>query len=105
MIDWNRITELESEVGEEDFAEVIEMFFEEVEEVLSRLGSSTPKSLAQDLHFLKGSALNIGMVRVSDLCRYGEACLRQVPPAIVDIDTIRAAFLETKAEFEALAAA
>jgi histidine phosphotransfer protein HptB len=33
MIDWQRVAELKSEVGEEAFAEVVEIFLEEVDEV------------------------------------------------------------------------
>ena len=39
MIDWSRVNELRDEVGAEDFEEVVELFLEEVEEVIEE----TPK--------------------------------------------------------------
>jgi hypothetical protein len=38
MIDWRQIAELTPEIGEEDFAEGIELFFEDVADVLENLG-------------------------------------------------------------------
>ena len=40
MIDWGRIEELRTEVGEDDFAEVIEMFLDEASEVIERICES-----------------------------------------------------------------
>ncbi|MEX0338864.1 MAG: Hpt domain-containing protein [Arenibacterium sp.] len=74
MINWGRVKELKQEVGEEDFGEVVEMFMEEVDEVLTpmRRGENDPLTLESDLHFLKGCALNIGFDGFSDLCHDGE---------------------------------
>ncbi len=85
MISWDRVNELRDEIGEEDFAEVAEMFLEEVEEVIQRLKTSpVPSRFEEDLHFLKGSALNLGFRALSDLCQEGE---RQA--AHGDYDSIR----------------
>ena len=68
MIDWERVADLRSEVGEDDFFEVVDMFLEEVEEVIDRLTSSPePARFEDDLHFLKGSALNLGFRHFSAL--------------------------------------
>ncbi len=73
MIRWSRVNELRDEVGPDDFKEVINLFLEEVEEVIERLRADTDRSqLEQDLHFLKGSALNLGFSAFSDLCQDGE---------------------------------
>ncbi|MEM9970280.1 MAG: Hpt domain-containing protein [Pseudomonadota bacterium] len=72
MIDWDRIAELRDEVGEDDFAEVLEMFFAEVDETLAGLRGANDAALKNGLHFLKGAALNIGMAEVSGLCLAGE---------------------------------
>ncbi len=37
MIDWERTRELREEIGDEDYAEVIDLFFEEVDEAIARL--------------------------------------------------------------------
>ncbi|MEX0283822.1 MAG: Hpt domain-containing protein [Paracoccaceae bacterium] len=73
MIDWSRVRELREEIGAEDFEEVVELFLDEVEEVVERL-NTTPDltSLEADLHFLKGSALSFGFVDFSGKCQDGE---------------------------------
>lgn len=77
MIAWNRVTQLEDEIGEADFAEVVTLFLEEVEEVIERLRSKIdPNSLGADLHFLKGSALNLGFQAFAELCQQGESAIR-----------------------------
>jgi histidine phosphotransfer protein HptB len=73
MLNWDRIRELRDEIGEEDYAEVIELFFEEVDATISRL--TRPGSMCEreaDLHFLRGSALNIGFSVLGELCEKGE---------------------------------
>lgn len=73
MISWSRVEELKAEIGEEEFAEVAEMFLEEVEEVIERLRHSPkPEFYEQDLHFLKSSSLNLGFEALSKLCGEGE---------------------------------
>lgn len=96
MIDQSRLDELRAEIGSEDLAEVIGMFCEEVEEALSKLGGTSAEDTVNHLHFLKGSALNIGLTSVSDLCRSEELRLRQDPTAQPDIDAIKSAYAHTK---------
>ena len=69
MIDWARIEELRFEIGEDGVGEVVEIFLEEVEETLTDLGSAqTDEDRAARLHFLKGSALNLGLNALAALC-------------------------------------
>jgi HPt (histidine-containing phosphotransfer) domain-containing protein len=73
MIDWHRVRELKDEIGEDDFAEVAELFVAEVEDVIDRLRvHAEPAQLEADLHFLKSSALNLGFSRLAELCQAGE---------------------------------
>ena len=73
MIDWDRVEELRDEVGAEDFDEIALLFLQEVDEVSARLASAPePATLQADLHFLKGSALNLGFARLARLCAEGE---------------------------------
>ena len=73
MIDWNRVRELRDEIGDDGFTEVVDLFLEEVEDVLDRMRSNPdPANYEADLHFLKGSALNLGFQALSALCRDGE---------------------------------
>ncbi len=75
MIDWSQVAQLREEIGAEDFEEVAEMFLAEVEETLAGLEPAGPEIGAQ-LHFLKGSALNLGLAEFADLCARGEVAAR-----------------------------
>lgn len=73
MIDWERVSELRSEVGEDDFAEITELFLAEVEEVITRLMTAPDVTrLSEDCHFLKGSAVNLGFSEFAGLCQEAE---------------------------------
>lgn len=73
MISWERVNELRDEIGDDDFIEVADMFLEEVEEVIGRLKSNPELATLEDeLHSLKGSALNLGFEALSKLCQDGE---------------------------------
>jgi len=89
MIDWDRIAQLRDEVGPEVFPEVVELFLEEVDEVTRRLGKAPDcDTLASDLHFLKGSALNLGFARFGALCGEGERLATSGRPAAVSLGEI-----------------
>ena len=98
MLNMSRIEELKAEVGVNDFIEVVELFCEEVEEILDALKDAKGSSLPEQLHFLKGSALNIGLDAVSTLCRQEELRLSADPNAVPDIVSIRAAYEASKGE-------
>lgn len=89
MIDWLRMSELRDEIGQDGFDEVVDVFLEEAEEVVARLGAG-PAPAQEDLHFLKGSALNLGFVEVAQLCQDGERLL--AAGARADPQPIAAAF-------------
>lgn len=73
MIDWTRIKMLREEIGEDAFPEVVEIFIEEVSEMIEKLRTAPQiESLGEDLHALKGSALNLGFTTFSELCQIGE---------------------------------
>ena len=100
MIDWPRVKELREEVGAEDFGEVVELFLEEVEEVITKLGETTNRAqLEQDLHFLKGSALSLGFQAFSSLCHDGEQKSAQGGAETVDVPAIIAEYQTSKTTF------
>ena len=105
MIDWTRISELKSEVGEDDFAEVVEMFIEEVGEALEVLRAGDRQSAPEKLHFVKGSSLNIGLSKVSQLCELAENALREQPEEPMDFSQIFQAFDDSIVEFRATTSA
>ena len=96
MINTARIQELKDEVGEDDLVEVIALFCEEVEEVLQALDTTPQDQMPAQLHFLKGSALNIGLHAVSELCKQQETRLKSDPTALADIGTIRTTYAASK---------
>lgn len=98
MLNTARIAELKSEVGEDDFAEVVEIFCEEVEEVLDALPGTALTLVPEKLHFLKGSAFNIGMDDVGRLCSAEESRIKSSHGATPDIVAIVAAYHASKAE-------
>lgn len=74
MIDWKRMDELRDEIGQEGFDEIVDVFLEEAGEVVARL-AATGQPTGEDLHFLKGSALNLGFVEVAAMCQDAERTL------------------------------
>ena len=95
MIDWHRVGELRDDVGAEDFDDVVELFLEEVAEVIERLESAPdPTQFEAVLHFLKGSALNVGFSALGKICSDGELLANTGQATNVDIpaviDTYRA---------------
>ena len=102
MINWDRVAELREEVGVDDFAEIIELFLEEVDAIIELLRDGQGLSdLEAHLHFLKGSALNLDFAQFADLCQAGETAAAQGRSDSVDLgaiitvyDSARAVFLE-----------
>lgn len=100
MIDWSRVQELRREIGAEGFAEVVELFLDEVETAIARLtAAKTAAASAEDMHFLKGSAWNLGFIDFGALCHDGErrAAAGRFEPA--DLDRIMASYTASKAAF------
>lgn len=87
MIDWTRVKDLHEEVGSRDFEEVVTLFIDEVETALDGLDRAPSR---EDLHFLKGSALNLGFTALAEACRDG-----------ADAATLRHCFAESTAQFRA----
>ncbi len=98
MIDWDRVTELQSEIGSDGFGEVLELFLDEVEGVVMRLGQR-PGKLEDELHFLKGSAWNIGFAAFGAMCQAGERASAAGRSHEVDVAAIIACYGECKKVF------
>jgi len=80
MIDWIRIDELRDEVGQDDFGDIVGVFFEEAQEALENLRrADTVVTLLGQLHFLQGSALNLGFSNFAAICRNEENSLQKDP--------------------------
>lgn len=101
MIDWERVNTLRDEVGADDFDEVVELFLDEVEEVVARLTAAPDlTTLEEDLHFLKGSALGLGFRSFSGLCQAGETLSASGNAASVDLPEILQNYADSKAQFQ-----
>lgn len=100
MIDWNRVAQLREEVGPEDFAEVVDIFLQEVDEEIENLSSTPPGAgLSEKLHFLKGSALSLGFEEFSALCETGEAALTSDPDASFDVQRLFSSYQSARERF------
>lgn len=79
---------------------LVDLFFEEVEETISRLrAAENLKQLEQDLHFLKGSATNLGFSTFSELCQDGERVSASGHAKDVDVPAIIEEFEKSKKVF------
>ncbi|SEK21663.1 Hpt domain-containing protein [Roseivivax marinus] len=95
MIDWDQVTQLRAEIGADEFEEVASLFLQEVATALDALDPAAP-GLAEDLHFLKGAALNLGLAYFAALCAAGEkqAAKGERP---VGLDCLGAVFRDSRA--------
>ncbi|MGQ3487836.1 Hpt domain-containing protein [Roseovarius pacificus] len=102
MIDWNRVRELRDEIGTDEFADVVDLFLEEVESEISALrGRDGPDRIEARLHFLKGSALNLGFEDFAALCQTGEQMANQGHANKVDVTEIIETYDKSRAAFMA----
>ncbi len=100
MIDWARVSDLRDEVGADDFGEIIEIFLEEVGETIAELrGGADPSALEAPLHFLKGSALNLGFAEFSRMCQQGEAAAAAGRGDTIDLSAIIDGYEQSVAAF------
>lgn len=100
MIDWSKVNSLREEIGSESFDEVVELFLDEVESVIARLRNRPePSRFEQDLHFLKGSAWNLGFADFGALCQDGERLAARGSAASVDIATVIDCYHRSRADF------
>ena len=105
MIDWTRVSDLRSEIGDDGFAEVTDLFLEETDEVIARLSGSGPigsgvaADIGRDLHFLKGSSLNLGFSDLAALCQDGERRAMAGEGSSVDLARILDCYAASKSGF------
>ena len=99
MINWDRVMELRHEIGQEDFAEIVTLFLEEADEVVARLSpANDAKTMENDLHFLKGSALNLGFEEFARICQTGERMAAN-GRTDVEVDVVRATYRQSRQSF------
>lgn len=99
MIDWRRVTELRTEVGEIRFRPMVELFLDEIEGVMMRLYHDDVAMLQSDLYFLQGCAANLGFTAFWHMCHQGEEDLRDGRTDQIDLSMLMACYAETKKSF------
>ncbi len=101
-MDWTRLDELRREVGTDALGEVLALFLEETDDMAGRLAGQVDLStLADDLHFMKGAALNLGFDTLAEACRTAEATLAATGAATVDVRAILVIYAQARAELHA----
>lgn len=99
MIDWKRVEELRAEIGADGFAEVADMFLEEAEQAVQALVAGLPADEVEgQLHFLKGSALNLGLTDLAAICQDGERKAAAGQAAVVDIGRVVLTYRRSRAQ-------
>ncbi|MGV8949662.1 MAG: Hpt domain-containing protein [Cypionkella sp.] len=97
MIEWDRVNDLRAEIGEDDFAEVVDLFMQEADEVIARITNTAGAAVLEaDLHFLKGAALNLGFREFADLCQDGERRAAS-GDCSADLAAVKASYQRSKA--------
>ncbi len=101
MIDWDRVAELRDEIGTEDFGEIIDLFMIEVANSIEQLGRTPPhpRAIEEQMHFLKGAALNLGFAELARLCREGEEKAIEGQPYAITAEEVRYCFEASRSEF------
>ncbi|MFP5478637.1 MAG: Hpt domain-containing protein [Alphaproteobacteria bacterium] len=97
MIDWRRVEELRGEIGADGFAEVADMFLDEAEQAVRALQSGLPADqIGGQLHFLKGSALNLGLSELAAICQEGERKAAAGEGASIDVGQVAAVYRDSR---------
>lgn len=102
MIDWTRVSQLVDEIGAEDFGEVVDLFLDEVETAIGILDTAegNPVVFEEQMHFLKGAALNLGFESLAQLCMKGEKSAAAGRPEVVPATEVRETYMASRAQFE-----
>lgn len=95
LVNWERVRELEAEIGPEHFAEVVEIFLDECDGASARLPRTD--ALEADLHFLRGAAMNLGLEAMAAACQAGERAAARGQAAVVDRAAIAALYDDSRA--------
>jgi HPt (histidine-containing phosphotransfer) domain-containing protein len=98
MIDWKRVEDLRGEIGADGFAEVADMFLEEADQAVKSLVEGLPvDEIEGQLHFLKGSALNLGFADLASICQDGERKAAAGYGALVDLGKVAKVYQASRA--------
>ena len=95
LIDWASIEDLKSDVGDDAFPEIVDLFLAETGQKIAALEPGP--ALEDQLHSLKGGLLSLGFRATAMHCDAGERQAADGAP--VDLDAIRASYSESRDRF------
>ncbi|MFC0811617.1 Hpt domain-containing protein [Paracoccus panacisoli] len=96
MIDWKRMAALRHEVGEDEFAPLVELFLDEIEGAIMTMVPNDPDRMEQRLHFLKGCGLNMGLNAFCRLCDTWERMVATGLGDQLDVEALMAGYAASK---------
>lgn len=100
VIDWERVRNLREEVGSDSFHDVVAVFLDEVEEVITRFRAGIDTNrIEADLHFLKGGTMILGFVELGAKCDAGERLASAGRSDEVDLSEIVEVYAASRQEF------
>lgn len=100
LIDWAQLRELRSEIGPEDFAEVVAVFLSDADTLIDAIAGAGADGMEEALHAMKGSALNIGLTELARLCAEGESLAAQGRAEEVAVAPVLTCFARSRAALE-----
>lgn len=92
MIEWQRLSELREDVGDEEFEDVVSLFLEEIRQTLPDLAQADLEARVSLLHSIKGSARNIGLTSFARVCDAEERNILETGRVSLSDADIMAAF-------------
>lgn len=99
MIDWQQVNALCDDIGAVEFTEVVDLFLVEVDSAIENLTNRPEPLTEQEMHALKGNALNLGFQDFAGVCRASETLCTQGRPDLVDLARLVQAYQSERREF------
>lgn len=97
MLEIAQLNSLREDIGPAGFGEVVQLFIAETDEGVARLlEPPTGRDLANELHYLKGAALNLGLSAFSQLCHQGELAANAGNAAGIDLVALAASYRDAR---------
>lgn len=96
MINWDQLRDLWTELGADEFSEVLELFLDEVEGTTLRLSKDDSDRLSRDMHYLKGSALNLGFTDFAQMCSRNEVLATEGNLDGIDLEELSDLYARSK---------
>ncbi len=101
MIDWSYVKQLETDVGAEEFRNIVALFLDEVDSEIELLRNSITGAgmLESKMHFLKGSAAYLGFREFAGLCAQNEVLAAGGRAEEVDLSQLISVYDQSRSFF------